>query len=115
MTVTVYGISNCDTVKKALTWLDVHAVIYAFHDYKRNGVEASLLEQWVDAVGWEMLLNRAGTSFRKLPDADKVAIDRTKALTLMLANPSMIKRPVVTGASQLLVGFKSDIWDATFG
>ena len=115
MTVTLYGIPNCDTVKKARVWLDAKNVVYAFHDYKKAGVDAAMLNRWADAVGWEPLLNRAGTTFRKLDDADKADIDWAKAIALMTANPSMIKRPVVESAGQLLVGFKADDWAKTFG
>lgn len=110
--VTLYGIPNCDTVKKARTYLDGRGVGYHFHDYKKAGVEAADLERWIAQVGWEKLLNKAGTTFRKLPDADKADIDEKKAIALMLANPSMIKRPVVEGGPSLLVGFKADIYDA---
>ena len=115
MTPIVFGIPNCDTVKKARVWLDAAGVAYAFHDYKKAGVDAATLNRWADAVGWEPLLNRAGTTFRKLGDADKADIDRAKAIALMTANPSMIKRPVVEGAGRLLVGFKADDWVKTFG
>jgi arsenate reductase (glutaredoxin) len=115
VTVTLFGIPNCDTVKKARVWLDSTGVAYAFHDYKKAGVDAAILNRWADAVGWEPLLNRAGTTFKKLSDADKADIDRAKAIQLMIANPSMIKRPVVEGAGPLLVGFKPDDWMKTFG
>ena len=115
MTLTLHGIPNCDTVKKARTWLDARGVAYAFHDYKKLGIDAATLNRWADAVGWEPLLNRAGTTFKKLPDADKADVDRAKAIALMTANPSMIKRPVVEGAGKLLVGFKPDDWAAAFG
>lgn len=111
---TLYGIPNCDTVKKARTWLESNRVEYVFHDYKKAGVDAAALSRWVDAVGWELLLNRAGTTFRKLSDADKADIDRDKAIALMVANPSVIKRPVVEGAGPLLIGFKPDVWRAAF-
>jgi arsenate reductase (glutaredoxin) len=115
MTVTVFGIPNCDTVKKARGWLDAAGVDYGFHDYKKAGVDAATLDRWADSVGWEPLLNRAGTTFRKLGDADKADIDRAKAIALMIANPSLIKRPVVEGAGALLVGFKPDDWAQHFG
>ena len=115
MTVTLYGIPNCDTVKKARVWLDAKNVVYAFHDYKKAGIDTATLSRWADAVGWELLLNRAGTTFKKLGDAEKADIDRAKAIALMVANPSMIKRPVVEGAGALLVGFKPDDWERTFG
>ncbi|UYY58442.1 ArsC family reductase [Sphingomonas sp. S2-65] len=108
MTITVYGIKNCDTIKKARAWLDANGVAYGFHDYKSAGIDAARLARWVALVGWEPLLNRAGTTFRKLPDADKQDIDAEKAQALMLANPSMIKRPVVEYPGGLLVGFAPD-------
>jgi arsenate reductase (glutaredoxin) len=112
MTITVYGIPNCDTVKKARIYLDGRGVAYHFHDYKKAGVETADLKRWAAQVGWERLLNKAGTTFKKLPDGDKVGIDEAKAIALMLANPSMIKRPVVEGGKTLLVGFKPEIYDA---
>ncbi|MBA4761195.1 arsenate reductase [Sphingomonas sp.] len=110
--IALYGIPNCDTVKKARTWLDANGLAYAFHDYKKEGADPARIAKWADAVGWEPLLNRAGTTFRKLPDADKLDIDATKALALMAAHPSLIKRPVVEYRGGLLVGFKPDIWAA---
>jgi arsenate reductase len=112
MTTILYGIRNCDTVKKARAWLDAAGVNYAFHDYKIAGVDAARLEVWVERLGWETLLNRAGTTFRKLPDADKAGLDAGKAVALMLAQPSMIKRPVVEHGDALLVGFKAEAWAA---
>jgi len=108
MTITIYGIKNCDTMKKARAWLDGHGVKYDFHDYKAAGIAKDKLEAWSDKLGWETLLNRAGTTFRKLPDADKEGLNERKALALMLAQPSMIKRPVLEMGSKLLVGFKPD-------
>jgi arsenate reductase (glutaredoxin) len=108
---TVYGIPNCDTVKKARTWLDGRGVAYAFHDYKKAGVDDASLRRWTDALGWEKVLNRAGTTFRALPDADKADLDAGKAIALMLAQPSMIKRPVVEGDGKLVIGFKPDEWE----
>ena len=115
MTLTVYGIPNCDTVKKARSWLDQHGLAYQFHDYKKAGIDAATLTGWAGEVGWEPLLNRAGTTFRKLPDEAKAGIDQDKAIALMVDQPSMIKRPVVTGAGQLLVGFKPADWEAALG
>jgi arsenate reductase (glutaredoxin) len=112
MTITVYGIPNCDTVKKARIYLDGRGVAYHFHDYKKAGVETADLKRWAAQVGWERLLNKAGTTFKKLPDGDKVGIDEAKAIAMMLANPSMIKRPVVESDKTLLVGFKPEIYDA---
>jgi arsenate reductase len=106
--VTIYGIKNCDTMKKARAWLDAHGVAYAFHDYKAGGIERGLLQGWARAVGWESLLNRAGTTFRKLPDTDKSALTETKAIALMVGQPSMIKRPVLDVDGRLIVGFKPD-------
>lgn len=112
MTVTLYGIPNCDTVKKARTWLDGQEIAHAFHDYKKQGVDAAKLAAWCKGAGWEKVLNRAGTTFRKLSDADKADLDERKAIALMLANPSCIKRPIVEHSGGLLVGFKSDEWAA---
>ena len=115
MSIEFYGIPNCDTVKKARKWLDGHGIAYAFHDYKKEGADVAKLEAWVAAKGWEVLLNRAGTTFRKLPDADKAGLDAAKALRLMLEQPSMIKRPVVEHPGGLLVGFKEGEWQAALG
>jgi arsenate reductase len=112
MTVTLYGIKACDTVKKARAWLDAAGVAYVFHDYKTAGVDPERLRKWVDRTGWETLLNRAGTTFRKLPDVEKTGLDADRAIALMLAHPSMIKRPVVEQGDTLLVGFKPDAWAA---
>ncbi|WP_312165244.1 ArsC family reductase [Phenylobacterium sp.] len=114
MSITIYGIKACDTMKKARTWLDEHGVAYAFHDYKALGIDRERLERWAGQVGWETLLNRSGTTFRKLPDADKTGLDQDKAIALMLAQPSMIKRPVLDAGGKLLVGFKPDAYGATF-
>lgn len=109
---TLYGIPNCDTVKKARVWLDQHGVAYAFHNYKKSGVDRASLQAWVDAHGWETVLNRNGTTFRALPDADKTGLDADKAIDLMLAQPSMIKRPVLDLGDRTLVGFKPDPYAA---
>jgi arsenate reductase len=109
--VTIYGIKNCDTMKKARTWLDKRGVAYKFHDYKAEGVERGTLEGWAKAVGWETLLNKAGTTFRKLSDKDKEGITEKKAIALMLAQPSMIKRPVLEIGGKLTVGFKPEIYE----
>jgi arsenate reductase (glutaredoxin) len=109
---TIYGIKNCETMKKARAWLDRHGVDYVFHDYKAAGIERERLERWSKNVGWETLLNRTGMTFRKLPDHDKNEIDAKKAVALMLAQPSMIKRPVLDlGGGKLLVGFKPELYD----
>ena len=113
--ITLYGIPNCDTVKKARVWLDGQGVTYAFHDYKKAGADRAKLEQWVDEHGWETVLNRAGTTFKKLPDADKANLDRDKAVALMLTQPSMIKRPVLDLGDRRLVGFKPDVYAAALG
>lgn len=112
MTVTLYGIPNCDTVKKARTWLDAKGIAYTFHDYKKQGVDPVRLAEWAAVAGWEKVLNRAGTTFRKLADADKEDLDAAKAVRLMAANPSAIKRPIVEHPRGLLVGFKPDDWAA---
>lgn len=105
MSVTIYGIRNCDTMKKARAWLDEHGVEHTFHDYKKDGIDAERLERWCRKAGWEKLLNRAGTTFRRLADAEKRGLDERKATALMLAQPSMIKRPVLEVDSRVLVGF----------
>ncbi len=115
MPITIYGIKNCDSMKKARAWLDKQGVQYVFHDYKTAGIERERLERWSKKVGWEALLNRAGTTFRKLPDKDKQPIDATKAVKLMLAQPSVIKRPVLdAGSGTLLVGFKPESYAEAF-
>jgi arsenate reductase len=113
--VTIHGIKACDTMKKARDWLDGHKVAYGFHDYKTAGIEREALEGWAKQVGWEVLLNRSGTTFRKLPDADKTGLTEAKAIDLMLAQPSMIKRPVLDVDGKLTVGFKPDAYGAVFG
>lgn len=112
MSITIYGIKNCDTMKKARAWLDSHGVAYEFHDYKASGVGKDKLKQWSDQVGWELLLNRAGTTFKKLTDVDKAMLDEEKALALMCAQPSMIKRPVLEVGGRLLVGFRPEVYVA---
>ncbi len=113
--VTIYGIKACDTMKKARGWLEARGIAYAFHDYKLAGIERRTLEGWAARVGWEMLLNRAGTTFRKLPQSQQVGLDEAKAITLMLAQPSMIKRPVLEAGGALLVGFNPERYAAAFG
>jgi arsenate reductase (glutaredoxin) len=110
MSIEVYGIPNCDTVKKARRWLDERAIGYRFHDYKKEGADPAKVETWVATEGWEALLNRRGTTFRKLAEADKAGIDAAKAVRLMEAHPSAIKRPVVEYPGGLLVGFDEDEW-----
>jgi len=107
----LYGIPNCDTVKKARAWLDARGTDYAFHDYKKEGADPGKLAAWSDAAGWEALLNRRGTTFRALADADKAHIDRAKAIRLMEASPSLIKRPVVEHTGGVLVGFDTAEWE----
>lgn len=115
MSITLYGIPNCDTVKKARTWLDGQGIAYAFHDYKKEGVTAAKVKAWCKALGWETVLNRAGTTFRKLPDDAKAGLDQAKAVALMVEQPSMIKRPIVEHKGGLLIGFKEPEWDAALG
>jgi arsenate reductase len=114
VSVTIYGIKNCDTMKKAFAWLDGHGVAYAFHDYRAEGLPAATLRKWAKAVGWEVLLNKASSTFRALPESDKTDLDEAKALALMLANPTMIKRPVLDAGGKLTVGFKPDAYAARF-
>ena len=115
MSIDFYGIPNCDTVKKARVWLDGQGIAFTFHDYKKEGADPEKLRQWVDAKGWELLLNRAGTTFKKLPDAAKTDLNADKAIALMVEQPSMIKRPVVEYPGGLLVGFKEAEWQAALG
>ncbi len=112
MTITFYGIPNCDTVKKARVWLEGKGIAYAFHDYKKQGADAARIATWVEQAGWETVLNRAGTTFKKLSDADKQGLDAAKAVRVMAANPSCIKRPVLEYPGGLLVGFKEAEWAA---
>lgn len=114
MTMILYGISNCDTVKRARRWLDEQGVAYRFHDVRKDGLDAERLQGWIDALGWEKLLNKAGTTFRKLPDAQKDGLDAASAKTLMLDQPEMIRRPVVEAAGALSVGFSPADWQARF-
>ena len=114
-TVTIYGINNCDTMKKARAWLDRHGVAYAFHDYKSAGIERAALAGWARALGWETLLNRAGRTFRALPPKDQQDLGETKAIALMAAQPSMIKRPVLDVGGTLIVGFKPEQYAKAFG
>lgn len=111
----LYGIPNCDTVKKARAWLDGQGIAYTFHDYKKEGADPARLAQWIDTAGLDTVLNRRGTTFRALPEADKADIDAAKAVRLMAASPSLIKRPVVEHPGGLLVGFKADEWAAALG
>jgi arsenate reductase len=110
MPITIYGIKNCDTMKKARAWLDKAGVAYDFHDYKTAGIDRARLETWEKKVGWEVLLNRAGTSFKKLPERDRRVTGPKQAIALMLAQPSMIKRPVLDVGGKLLLGFKEDVY-----
>ncbi len=111
---TIYGIKTCDTMKKARAWLDGQGVAYAFHDYKSVGIDRATLAGWVAEHGWETILNRSGTTFRALPNADKTGLDADKAIALMLAQPSMIKRPVLVLGERRLVGFKPELYAAAF-
>lgn len=113
--VTIYGIKNCDTMKKARAWLDKHGIAYDFHDYKAAGIARAQLEAWAREAGWEALLNRAGTTFRKLPEGDKQGVTEKTAIALMMAQPSMIKRPVLDIGGALLVGFKPEQYEKALG
>ena len=113
--VVIHGIKACDTMKKARAWLDAHGVAYAFHDYKTAGIDLATLAAWAGQLGWETLLNLSGTTFRALPEASKQTLDQAKAIALMTAQPSMIKRPVLATGKGLIVGFKPEIYAATFG
>ncbi len=111
----MYGITNCDTIKKARVWLESHDIAYRFHDYRVEGLEADRLDDWSGKVGWEILLNKAGTTFRELSDTDRLSLDERKAKALMLANPTMIKRPVLDLGDRILVGFKPDVYQQAVG
>ncbi|MBZ9808956.1 ArsC family reductase [Mesorhizobium sp. BR1-1-9] len=111
MAITMYGITTCDTIRKARVWLEGHAVPYRFHDYRAEGIEAGRLDGWARKVGWEKLLNKASTTFRELPDKDKQGLDEKKAKALMLSKPTMIKRPVLEVGDRVLVGFKPDVYE----
>jgi Spx/MgsR family transcriptional regulator len=115
VTITLYGIPNCDTVKKARTWLDGQGIAYAFHDYKKAGADPGCVAGWIAVAGLDKVLNRAGTTFRKLPEAERADLDDGKAVALMVANPSAIKRPIVEYPGGLLVGFKPDEWLRALG
>jgi arsenate reductase (glutaredoxin) len=112
--VRLYGIANCDTMKKARRWLDAHGVEYRFHDYKNEGVDETRLRRWVKQVGWESLLNRRGTTWRKLDDAIKAELNQASAIRIMLQNPAIIKRPVMEYGKVLLVGFSAEEYAGQF-
>ncbi len=112
---TLYGIPNCDTVKKARVWLDQNGVAYAFHDYKKSGIDRKRLMTWVQEHGWETILNRSGTTFRKLPETDRESLDADKAIDLMLGQPSMIKRPILDLGDKRIVGLKAEIYAGVSG
>lgn len=115
MATTIYGIKNCDTMKKARAWLESRGVPHAFHDYKASGIDRASLEKWVGEHGWETVLNRAGTTFRGLPEAEKQGLDAGKAIALMLAQPSLIKRPVLDLGGRTIVGFKPEVYEGALG
>ncbi|PLX36739.1 MAG: arsenate reductase [Hyphomicrobiales bacterium] len=115
MTVTIYGIKNCGTMKKAFDWLEANGVDYLFHDYKKAGAEKADLERWCASAGWEKVINRAGMTFRKLPDEAKADLDEAKAIALMLDKPSMIKRPIVETGGTIELGFKPERYAEIFG
>jgi arsenate reductase len=115
MDVTMYGVKTCDTIRKARAWLQAHGVDYRFHDYKTEGVDAGRLRQWCDEHGWETVLNRSGTTFRKLSEADRAGIDEHKAVALMQAQPSLIKRPVLDLGPRRIVGFRPEVYATALG
>ncbi|WP_027164191.1 ArsC family reductase [Mesorhizobium sp. WSM1293] len=115
MTITMYGITTCDTVRKARVWLEGHDVAYRFHDFRAEGLDAKRLDGWAGKVGWEKLLNKASTTFRELPDKEKQGLDEKSAKALMLAKPTMIKRPVLEVGDRVIVGFKADVYEAAVG
>ena len=111
MAVTMYGIKNCDTIKKARAWLEQRGISYVFHDYKTSGIDRDRLAAWVDELGWENLLNRSGTTFRKLPEGERAQLDKDVAIMLMMSQPSMIKRPLLDTGKQRIIGFKSTAYE----
>ena len=111
----LYGIRNCDTVKKARAWLDRRGIAYDFHDYKAAGIDSGRLRAWADELGWERLLNRSGTTFRKLPEADRQDLDEKRAVALMLAHPSMIRRPLLDLGDRRLLGFSDALYEEAMG
>lgn len=113
--ITIYGIKNCDTMKKARAWLEAHDIAYTFHDYKAVGIDRDRLKAWAETVGWEVLLNKAGMTFRNLPDADKLNLTKAKALGLMAAHPSLIKRPILDVDGEVVVGFKPETYAERLG
>jgi arsenate reductase len=113
MPITIYGIKSCDTMKKAFTWLNEHGLKHDFHDYKASGIDQAHLESWCKVLGWETVLNRAGTTFRKLSEADRENLTEKKAIALMIAQPSMIKRPILEAGGKVMAGFKPDLYAAT--
>lgn len=112
--ITLYGIPNCDTVKKARAWLAARGVAHGFHDFRTQGLEEARLRGWARELGWEALLNRAGTSFRKLPEAERTGLDEARALALMLAQPTLIKRPVLDLGERRVLGFRPELYAALF-
>jgi arsenate reductase len=112
--VTLYGIKTCDTVKKARVWLDGRAIAYRFHDFRAEGLDRARVESWMDALGWESVLNRQSTSFKELPASDQASLDRARAIELILANPTLVKRPVIESGAVVMAGFKPDCYAAAF-
>lgn len=115
MSVTIYGIKNCDTMKKAFAWLDAHGVAYRFHDYKRDGVPAARLAAWAKEVGWERLANTRGPTWRKIPEASRTSLDEGRALELLAAHSSAIRRPVIETGDALLIGFDPEQYERALG
>ena len=113
MSITIYGIKACDTMKKARAWLEAAGIEYAFHDYRVDGIDEARLRGWIAQVGWEVLLNRAGTTFRKLPEAERDGVDEARAVRLMLSQPAMIKRPVLDLGGRIVVGFRPEVYQAS--
>lgn len=113
MSVTIYGIRNCDTMKKAFAWLDAHGIPYRFHDYKRDGVPGEKLDVWAKRVGWERLANTRGPTWRKIPEGSRTGLDEQRALELLAANSSAIRRPVIEAGAALLIGFDANQYEKT--
>jgi len=115
MTTTLYGIPNCDTVKKARKWLDANGIEYRFHDFRKDGINETMIREWMKTQPLELLLNKRGTTWRQLPDDVKSSVDEHSAVQLMVEQPAMIKRPVVVSGSKTGVGFKDQDFQAFFG
>ncbi|AEX22812.1 ArsC family reductase [Vibrio sp. EJY3] len=114
MTITMFGIPNCDTIKKAKKWLEAEDIAYEFHDYRKQGVDEALVTEFCDALGWEIVLNKRGTTFRQLTQEQKDSLNEENAIKLLVENPAMIKRPILKVNDQFHIGFKADQYTTIF-